>query len=347
METQEMIACQQAAINIIHSQLQMATHGLMGFFGVAVIHQVNQAGRTLVAVLLNCKSPLTQSMLTEPAMEALRSCLVLLRRFSVRYLCGLRSADLIEEFCRGTWMPSCLRSLRPTDRLTVSGIPLVGAPPASTNGQQTPRRAWLRPVRKKQQSTPGGSGATPEGSEPSPAQESGVPDVHDIFDLNAAAASVSPSTHGSGSGSGGMVHSPNAIMSDPSHPQHLQRQQGSPQHTPNHPSSVPQQPTTFFGAGVWMSTSPGILGGFGTSPQAGTGGGNGMNGVHHSGDSGLLTLLTSNHYDQAYELGGLYSPGGTSFIGGHTDTLATLNSGASGMQMSNGTGNRRSPEVGI
>ena len=115
VETQEMIACQQAAINVIHSQLQMATHGLMGFFGVAVIHQVNQAGRTLVAVLLNCKSPLTQSMLTEPAMEALRSCLVLLRRFSVRYLCGLRSADLIEEFCRGTWMPSCLRpsTLRP------------------------------------------------------------------------------------------------------------------------------------------------------------------------------------------------------------------------------------------
>lgn len=96
-----MIACQQAAINIIHSQLQMATHGLMGFFGLAAIHKVNQAGRTLVAVLLNCKSPLTQGMLTEPAMEALRSCLVLLRRFSVRYLCGLRSADLIEEFCRG------------------------------------------------------------------------------------------------------------------------------------------------------------------------------------------------------------------------------------------------------
>ena len=102
VETQEMIACQQAAINIIHSQLQMATHGLMGFFGLAAIHKVNQAGRTLVAVLLNCKSPLTQGMLTEPAMEALRSCLVLLRRFSVRYLCGLRSADLIEEFCRGT-----------------------------------------------------------------------------------------------------------------------------------------------------------------------------------------------------------------------------------------------------
>lgn len=109
VETQEMIACQQASINIIHSQLQMATHGLMGFFGVAVIHQVNQAGRTLVAVLLNCKSPLTQGMLTEPAMEALRSCLVLLRRFSVRYLCGLRSADLIEEFCRGTWVSALLQ----------------------------------------------------------------------------------------------------------------------------------------------------------------------------------------------------------------------------------------------
>jgi hypothetical protein len=108
-----MIACQQAAINIIHSQLQMATHGLMGFFGVAVIHHVNQAGRTLVAVLLNAKSPLTQSMLAEPALEALRSCLVLLRRFSVRYLCGLRSADLIEEFCRGPSLPPSVPPSRP------------------------------------------------------------------------------------------------------------------------------------------------------------------------------------------------------------------------------------------
>ena len=72
-----------------------------------------------------------------------------------------------------------------------------------------------------------------------------------------------------------------------------------------------------------------------------------MNGVHQSGDTDLLALLTSSHYDQAYELGGLYSPSSASFTGGHTDTLAALNGGASAMQMPNGTGNRRSPEVGI
>jgi hypothetical protein len=114
-----MLACHHAAVNIIHSQLQMATHGLMGFFGVGAIHQLNQSGRTLVAVLLNCRSSsalnqssygspfaqnsalFLQQQLVEPGLEALRSCVVLLRRFSVRYLCGLRSADLLEEFCRG------------------------------------------------------------------------------------------------------------------------------------------------------------------------------------------------------------------------------------------------------
>lgn len=354
VETQEMIACQQAAINIIHSQLQMATHGLMGFFGVAVIHQVNQAGRTLVSVLLNCKSPLTQSMLTEPAIEALRSCLVLLRRFSVRYLCGLRSADLIEEFCRGT----CLTALpSPTTNtnltaLVVSGIPLVGAPPAPANGQQSPRRAWLRPVPKKQQqqqqhSTPGGSGATPDNSEPSPSQESGIPDVHDIFDLSAAAAasasaSVSPSTLEGSSGSGGIMHSPTALLADASIHAPMQQQQQQ------------QQQATFFSGGAWMSTSPGVLGEFGPSPRGGAGaaiGANGANGVQHAGDTDLLALLAAGHYDQSYVLGGLYSPDGDGFTGGHTDTLAGLNGSASRMQMQmptgTGTGSGRSPEVGL
>ena len=89
-----------------------------------------------------------------------------------------------------------------------------------------------------------------------------------------------------------------------------------------------------------------MLGGFGTSPQGGAGGSNGMNGVHHSGDPDLLALLTSCHYDQPYELGGLYSPDHGS-TGGHTDILAGLNGGASGMQMTNGTGKGRSPEVGL
>ena len=142
------------------------------------------------------------------------------------------------------------------------------------------------------------------------------------------------------------MHSPNALMSDLSHSQHLQMQQGSQRHSPTHQGNVPQQPPTFFGPGVWMNTSPGILGGFGTPPRAGTGGSNGMNGVH-SGDTDILTLLTSSQYDQAYELGGLYSPGSASFTDGPPDILAALHGGASGMQLPNGTGSRRSPEVGI
>lgn len=67
--------------------------------GVHVIHQLAQAGRTLVAVVLNCKTP-DFAHLIAPATEGLRSCVGLLRRFSGRYLCGLRSADIIEEFCR-------------------------------------------------------------------------------------------------------------------------------------------------------------------------------------------------------------------------------------------------------
>ena len=65
-----------------------------------MIHQLTQAGRTLVAVLLGYKSEDIQPLLA-PSLEALRSCVGLLRRFSGRYVCGLRSGDLIEEFCRG------------------------------------------------------------------------------------------------------------------------------------------------------------------------------------------------------------------------------------------------------
>ena len=87
--------------------------------GVHVIHQLTQAGRTLVAVLLNCKcdcgrqgeapseaNPARPNCrcglehLIPSAMDALRSCVGLLRRFSGRYVCGLRSGDLMEEFCR-------------------------------------------------------------------------------------------------------------------------------------------------------------------------------------------------------------------------------------------------------
>jgi hypothetical protein len=67
--------------------------------GVHVIHQLAQAGRTLVAVVLNCKNVEFRPLIS-PSVEGLRSCVGLLRRFSGRYLCGLRSADLIDEFCR-------------------------------------------------------------------------------------------------------------------------------------------------------------------------------------------------------------------------------------------------------
>jgi hypothetical protein len=69
--------------------------------GVHVIHQLTQAGRTLVAVLLCCKTDVLQHLIP-PGLDALRSCIGLLRRFSGRYVCGLRSGDLMEEFCRCT-----------------------------------------------------------------------------------------------------------------------------------------------------------------------------------------------------------------------------------------------------
>ena len=67
--------------------------------GVHVIHQLTQAGRTLVAVLLCCKPDAMQHLIPT-GLDALRSCIGLLRRFSGRYVCGLRSGDLMEEFCR-------------------------------------------------------------------------------------------------------------------------------------------------------------------------------------------------------------------------------------------------------
>lgn len=70
--------------------------------GVHVIHQLTQAGRTLVAFLLNCQAESLRPLIT-PALDALRSCVGLLKRFSNRYICGLRSGDLMEEFCRSTY----------------------------------------------------------------------------------------------------------------------------------------------------------------------------------------------------------------------------------------------------
>jgi hypothetical protein len=67
--------------------------------GVHVIHQLTQAGRTLVGFLLNCQSD-TLRPLIALALDSLRSCVGLLRRFSSRYVCGQRSCDMLEEFCR-------------------------------------------------------------------------------------------------------------------------------------------------------------------------------------------------------------------------------------------------------
>jgi hypothetical protein len=64
--------------------------------GVHVIHQLTQVGRSLIAVLL------TRNHEDLRPLEALRACVALLRRFSGRYVCGLRSGELIEEFCHCT-----------------------------------------------------------------------------------------------------------------------------------------------------------------------------------------------------------------------------------------------------
>lgn len=73
-----------------------------------MIHQLAQAGRTLVAVILNCRNTDFRPLIAS-SIEGLRSCVGLLRRFSGRYLCGLRSADIIDEFCRSESLPAALQ----------------------------------------------------------------------------------------------------------------------------------------------------------------------------------------------------------------------------------------------
>lgn len=119
-----------------------------------MIHQLTQAGRSLLAVLLECQHFINRAQddgdggetlfraLIPPSVDALRSCLGLLRRFSGRYVCGLRSADLIEECCRRTRIP-----------LEVGAAP--GGAPESVLARS--RRPWLRPVRRKTVSSTGGT----------------------------------------------------------------------------------------------------------------------------------------------------------------------------------------------
>jgi len=130
----------------------------MTYYGVHVIHQLTQAGRTLVAVLLNCKTEALQPLIP-PGLDALRSCVGLLRRFSGRYVCGLRSGDLMEEFCRLTQIP--LDPPRETPE---------------TNGNANARPPWIRPVRKKSvaaTASASASAARRSRSAESPSQKSG------------------------------------------------------------------------------------------------------------------------------------------------------------------------------
>lgn len=127
-EREALVAAHNSALQIVGAHVHIAKKGLMTYYGVHVIHQLTQAGRTLVAVLLCCKTDVLQHLIP-PGLDALRSCIGLLRRFSGRYVCGLRSGDLMEEFCRLTNIP--LETSR------------QDGPPSAT------RPPWIRPVRKK------------------------------------------------------------------------------------------------------------------------------------------------------------------------------------------------------
>ncbi|CAL1710383.1 unnamed protein product [Somion occarium] len=127
-ECEAMRVAHACALQIVSSHLQIAAKGLMTYYGVHVIHQLTAAGRTLVAVLLNCHSEQLRPLIS-PALDALRSCVGLLRRFSGRYVCGLRSGDLMEEFCR------------------ITQIPLEGTRQDTPSSRSRP--PWIRPVRKK------------------------------------------------------------------------------------------------------------------------------------------------------------------------------------------------------
>lgn len=103
-EKQATASAHSSALTIVSTYIQLAAKGLMTYYGVHVIHQLTQAGRTLIAIMLNCKSDSLQPLIPS-ALDGLRSCVGLLRRFSGRYVCGQRSRDLMEEFCRLTKIP--------------------------------------------------------------------------------------------------------------------------------------------------------------------------------------------------------------------------------------------------
>lgn len=174
IEREAMAASQACALQIISSHMQVAAKGLMTYCeltlmfdvlcdhrsppidGVHVIHQLTQAGRTLLAILINCKSENLQPLI-QPGLEALRSCVALLRRFSGRYVCGQRSGDLMEEFCRSELISSLDGTYRDSAACLVTQIPLE--PSRSDSQDQLNRPAWVRPVRKKTPCTTKGTGS--------------------------------------------------------------------------------------------------------------------------------------------------------------------------------------------
>ena len=115
--------------------------------------------------MLNCKTEDLQP-LVPPSLEALRSCVGLLRRFSGRYICGLRSGELIEEFCRRMSYLHLLYFPISSYSILVTRIPLDA--PARVDASQS-RPPWIRPVRKKTPSLardgrPGSSSDSQHGS---------------------------------------------------------------------------------------------------------------------------------------------------------------------------------------
>ena len=82
-------------------------------------------------------------------MNALRSCVALLRQFSGRYLCGLHSCDIIEEFCRGSCNQIQLLVNITHGMFTVAGVPLDVHHRSGSQDRKNPRLPWLRPVRRK------------------------------------------------------------------------------------------------------------------------------------------------------------------------------------------------------
>ncbi|KDQ51837.1 hypothetical protein JAAARDRAFT_40663 [Jaapia argillacea MUCL 33604] len=220
-EREAMRAAHVSALQIVAAHLHIATKGLMTYYGVHVIHQLTQAGRTLVAILMNSNSEGVRPLIPS-ALDALRSCVGLLRRFSGRYVCGLRSGDMMEEFCRLTQIPLDSPSRGPEDRST--------------------RPPWIRPVRKK---TPSMARST-AGSSDTASQNSPEADFSgDIFlDMTGGAASPPPSTSFATSPNG--TSPPAGIHHTSPHPEHRYPFSNTSPSIPPPDPSMPMSPADFM-----------------------------------------------------------------------------------------------------